>query len=243
MKAKQHSEISPMGFGLSLIVCGIALAALFATTSFAVPWITETYAITPIISWFISASVLVFLPMLIATYLLVRFEQKHFTWKSFLTRTRFKTLKSEDWLWIGFGIILIVILTSFLAYILKSLFPNLSIQLSFLEMAHINSENRWIILLAWIPMFILNIAGEEFFWRGYIFPKQVKVFGKYTWFYNGIIWLVFLIPFGLTLMVLLLPTLFITTFAFQKTNNVKVSMAINGIVNGVAFLAIAFGYI
>jgi membrane protease YdiL (CAAX protease family) len=242
MKAKQHSEISPMGFGVSLIIGGIALAALFVTTSLAIPWFTERYAIEPIISWFICVSTIVFLPMLLATYILVRVEQKHFTWKSFLTRIRYKTLKSEDWLWVGFGIILILITTGFLAYILKGLFHNLTIQPSFLEMPRITSDNRWI-LLAWLPMFFLNIVGEEFFWRGYIFPKQLKVFGKYTWFYNGVVWLLFHIPFGLNLMIILLPTLFITTFTFQKTNNVKVPIAIHGIINGAGFLVIAFGYI
>ncbi len=242
MKAKQHQEIRPLGLGSSIIIAGITLAALFGTTSIAIPWITKTFMLEPIISWFIASSVIVFLPMLLATIILVRLEQKHLTWQSFLSRIRFKTLKSEDWLWIGLGVILILILTGFITVLLKGIFPNISTQPPFLEIPKINSDNRWI-LLAWLPMFFLNIVGEEFFWRGYIFPKQIKVFGKHTWFYNGIIWLVFHIPFGLNLIIILLPTLFITTFAYQKTNNVKVSIAIHAIINGSGFLAVTLGYI
>lgn len=241
MKAKRNSEIKPMGFGLSLIIGAIALAALFATKSFATPWFTNYYATEPIISWFICVSAIVFFPMLLVTYIFVRVEQNHFTWKSFLSRIRYKTLKSEDWLWVGFGIILILIITGFLAYILKGVFNNLAILPTFWDIPQITSDNRWI-LLAWLPMYFLNIVGEEFFWRGYMFPRQLKVFGKFTWFYNGVIWLLFHIPFGLSFMIIMAPTLFITTFSFQKTNNVKVPIIIHGIVTGATFLVIAFGY-
>lgn len=231
-----------MGFGLSLTVGAVTMAALYFATRIAIPWITDKLMVQPIVAWFISASVLIFIPMLVVSVILVRLEQKQFTFKSFLSRVRFKTLKTEDWLWIGLGVVLIIILTGFLFYLEKSISPNSSVQPSFLKFAPLNSENRWI-LLAWLPMFFFNIVGEELFWRGYIFPKQIKVFGKRTWFYNGAIWLIFHIPFGLNLIIMILPTIFLTTFAFQKTNNVKVSIAIHGIINGAGFLAIALGYI
>ena len=241
MKAK-HPEITPMGFGISLIVGLVTMAALYCAIRMGIPWIREMLLVQPIIAWFISASVLIFIPMIVITLILVRLEQNQFTLKSFLSRVRFKTLKSEDWLWIGLGVVLTIILTGFVSFLVKVSFPTLSSQPSLLGMTRVNSENWWI-LLAWLPMFFLNIVGEELFWRGYIFPKQMKAFGKKTWFYNGVIWLIFHIPFGLNLIFMILPTIFLTTFGFQKTNNIKVSMAINGIINGIGFLAVALGYI
>ena len=242
MKAKQHPEIKPLGLGWSIIVCAVVMAALFFTTTIALPWIAGKYGVAPNVAWYIGSSLLVFLPMLVAALLLVRLEQKNFTWKSFLSRIRHKTLKSEDWLWIGIGIVLSIILTGLFASLSKVLIPSLPDQPAFMKIPTLNEDNMWILLL-WAPMIVLNILGEEVFWRGYIFPRQARGFGKYTWFYNGIIWLLCYIPMGISLMIIMIPSFFLTTWAFQKTSNIKVPLTIHGFISGVGFLAIAFGYI
>jgi len=46
--------------------------------------------------------------------------------------------------------------------------------------------------LAWLILFQLlflffNIFGEEFWWRGYILPRQEIVYGHYTWIVHGVL--------------------------------------------------------
>ena len=44
-------------------------------------------------------------------------------------------------------------------------------------------------ILPWIPIVLaLNIAAEELFWRGMIFPRQELVHGKRTFIIHGLIW-------------------------------------------------------
>jgi len=45
----------------------------------------------------------------------------------------------------------------------------------------------------WIPfgMFafsLCNVLGEEFWWRGYVLPRQELSFGKWTWLIHGLLW-------------------------------------------------------
>jgi membrane protease YdiL (CAAX protease family) len=38
---------------------------------------------------------------------------------------------------------------------------------------------------------LLNVFGEELWWRGYILSRQELAFGKWTWVVHGIFWNVF----------------------------------------------------
>ena len=40
-------------------------------------------------------------------------------------------------------------------------------------------------------MLIFNIVGEELWWRGYIFPRQEKQHGRFTWVLHGLLWTLF----------------------------------------------------
>ncbi len=44
-------------------------------------------------------------------------------------------------------------------------------------------------ILPWMPLILaLNIASEELFWRGMIFPRQELVHGRCTFIVHGLIW-------------------------------------------------------
>jgi membrane protease YdiL (CAAX protease family) len=38
---------------------------------------------------------------------------------------------------------------------------------------------------------VLNVLGEELWWRGYILPRQELSLGKWTWVIHGLFWTVF----------------------------------------------------
>lgn len=105
------------------------------------------------------------------------------------------------------------------------------------------SPERYWLLLAWFPYWLLNIGGEEFFWRGVLLPRQEKTFEDKTWILHGTGWAIFHIAFGWQLLVMLLPLLYIEPYVVQKTQNTWTGVFLHGVINGPSFIAIALGII
>jgi membrane protease YdiL (CAAX protease family) len=106
-----------------------------------------------------------------------------------------------------------------------------------IDMSPLEGRDR-LLLLAWFPMFVLNIVGEELLWRGYV---QSRLTMRHRWLAVGLLWLAFHIPFGVSTMVLSLPLMLVLPFVFERTQNTTVAILIHAMFNGPAFLAAAFG--
>jgi membrane protease YdiL (CAAX protease family) len=53
-------------------------------------------------------------------------------------------------------------------------------------------HGAWWVLFYYAAVFlVLNIGGEELWWRGYVLPRQELTFGKATWVIHGISWSAF----------------------------------------------------
>jgi len=87
-------------------------------------------------------------------------------------------------------------------------------------------------------MFFFNIVGEEILWRGYI---QARLQGKYSWLLCSFLWLLFHLPFGIDLMIMLIPVITIIPYIFYKTKNTLVGILIHGVYNGPLFVLVALG--
>ena len=101
---------------------------------------------------------------------------------------------------------------------------------------------RYWILAAWLPFFVLNIGGEEFLWRGVVLPRQEVAVGAKAWLVNGTGWLLFHLPFGPAIVLLLAPTTYILPYVVQRRRNSWIGVVIHAGLNGPGFLAIAFGF-
>src|SRR5206468_7202939 len=75
---------------------------------------------------------------------------------------------------------------------------------------------RYWILSAWLPFFVLNIAGEEFVWRGVVLPRQEVAFGRRAWLVNGLLWLLFHAAFPWQVLVTLVPITLILPYVVQR---------------------------
>jgi hypothetical protein len=53
--------------------------------------------------------------------------------------------------------------------------------------------------------------------------------------------MVFHAPFGLDLMLMLIPIIVIVPYIFHKTNNTTIGIFIHGLLNGPTFVAVALG--
>jgi membrane protease YdiL (CAAX protease family) len=49
----------------------------------------------------------------------------------------------------------------------------------------------WIVVYYAVVMLIVNIGGEELWWRGYVLPRQERAFGRRAWVVHGILWSAF----------------------------------------------------
>jgi membrane protease YdiL (CAAX protease family) len=191
----------------------------------------------PDISWFVAGGTLMLAFLLMTGAALVR-EGTYLQWKC---RLRLHQMSRRDWNFAATGLAAAACGSALLMLILSWAVPSFSPHPAFLEFQPLRPGERWV-LLAWLPMFVLNIVGEEFFGRGYLLPRNEARFGKRGWVVNACGWLLFHAAFGPWVMILTAPIIFCVAWAVQKSGNTVAGLIIHGLANGPAFLLIALGY-
>ena len=86
----------------------------------------------------------------------------------------------------------------------------------------------------------LNIVGEEFWWRGYILPRQELVHGRWTWVVHGLLWALFHLPFWWNVPVLLPSTLSLS-FVVSKLKKATPGIIAHAAMNGLGSVTILLG--
>lgn len=157
-------------------------------------------------------------------------------------RLRFRPMSRRDWRYSLLALVVIGLLTSGIMIAMQVLFSDFNHTPSFMTLDPLSPGRYWL-LLAWFPYWLLNIGGEEFFWRGVLLPRQEKTFEDKTWILHGTGWAIFHIAFGWQLLVMLLPLLYIEPYVVQKTQNTWTGVFLHGVINGPSFIAIALGII
>ncbi|WP_225680908.1 CPBP family intramembrane glutamic endopeptidase [Bacteroides thetaiotaomicron] len=217
-----------------------AIAILFYTGTLSGAY--EVAGLESIIFWFICGGLGVFTPLIIAGVMMLRKEGSKFTKETFVERLRFRPMTRRDWRYSLLALVVIGLLTSGIMIAMQVLFSDFNHTPSFMTLDPLSPERYWL-LLAWFPYWLLNIGGEEFFWRGVLLPRQEKTFEDKTWILHGTGWAIFHIAFGWQLLVMLLPLLYIEPYVVQKTQNTWTGVFLHGVINGPSFIAIALGII
>jgi len=207
-----------------------------------IPWLITNCGLNKAISWFAGGGLL-FVALFIAALVFTRLEGCK-TKREIFERLHIKPLSKNDALYIRFGSLLILLSTGLIMTLWSMLATNYSIPAPstnppFLTFKAFAPDERWF-LLVWAPMFFFNIAGEEMLWRGYI---QLGQEGKSAWLLNSLLWAMFHLPFGLKMLITLVPILIILPYCVHKTRNTSVGMAIHAILNGPSFILISLGMI
>ena len=86
-------------------------------------------------------------------------------------------------------------------------------------------------------LLFFNIIGEEFWWRGYIFPRQEKVHGRWTWAIHGALWLLWHLAFYPWQLFALMPICLVLPFVAQRFQNTLPAIIIH-LQNGIFLLLI-----
>lgn len=206
---------------------------------FLIPWLKARLVMNPALYWFITGYCL-FTPMLAAAIHLARREGPVPLGEALAL----KRLTGKDWVYVSGGTLLCFLSTGIVvgaARAASGLLGTRPLNPTPWFMAFdpfVGSER--LLLLVWLPMFALNILGEELLWRGYV---QSRLPGRRSWPFVSLLWLLFHAPFGIDLVIMLLPIVVILPYAVHKTGNTTVGILIHALYNGPTFMLVALGVV
>jgi membrane protease YdiL (CAAX protease family) len=237
--------IRPLGIAGSIALFIIPAAILYSTHYFFVPAFVnatgQPYLVGYLIGW--SSTMAFFLVAALVGY---KQEGNATQWSTFTSRFRLARMTGADWLWT-----LGLFVTSMALYFglgfssewlarIPLLAPHPLVPPDFGPEAAtarvpgilmgMPLSGKWWVALVFFLGWLLNIFGEEFWFRGYILPRQELAMGSRAWIANGLmfgfnhIWQ----PWNLLLIV---PAAFIGAFVVQRRRNTWILIIMHGAMN------------
>jgi len=227
---------------LSVFIYLSAALWLALITQALIPWLSDQTGVEPIFFWFVCGGLGVFAPLIITGIVLLKYEGIPLSCQTFVNRLRFRRITRNDLVWCLTGLLAVLLLSFLILKTLEGILGHFETSPPFMSFATLEKGRYWL-LIVWFPYWILNIMGEEFLWRGVLFPGEEISHGRYTWIFHGTGWGIFHLAFGWKLLVTLLPLLYIQSYVVQKTQNSWTGVIMHGALNGPSFIAIALGFI
>lgn len=227
-----------MGIVSSAVLFGTFSVLLWITLAAVIPWLRDTLGILPIVGWYVCGTAFVLLPILIFGVLMAWWELPTRNLAQLCKRLRLSALGGGDIAWAIGGLFTISIVSVLILALARHLAPNFRPSPEFLRQPP--GWSAWV-FVAWIPLFISNIVGEELCWRGYVLPRQEAALGRKAWLLNGIMWCSFHWSFGWPVMLLLLPIALLLPWIVQRRGNTWVGMIIHGVFNAAGFMVAISG--
>jgi membrane protease YdiL (CAAX protease family) len=180
---------------------GIPCVAFSATILGLLPWMIR-HGYSQVVTFFVTFGLPLF-AMLVASLVFYRLEGRPWTWPAFRDRMRLQEPGPRDWLW-TLGLVIVAmaggVLIRPLADVLSGIhfydpppeFITVMTGLRDGTFGGMPMQGRWdIFIMMVISLAVLNIGGEELWWRGIILPRQELAFGKWAWLVNGLLWNLF----------------------------------------------------
>jgi membrane protease YdiL (CAAX protease family) len=228
----------PMGIVSSAVLFGTFSVLLWITLVAVIPWLHDTFGISPIVGRYVSGPAFVLLPLLIFGVLMAWRELPTRNLAQLCKRLRLSALGGGDIAWAIGGLLMISIASVLILALARHLDPNFRPSPEFLRQPP--GWHAWV-FVAWIPLFITNIVGEELCWRGYVLPRQEAALGGAAWLLNGIMWCLFHWSFGWSVMLMLLPIALLLPWIVQRRRNTWVGIVIHAVFNAAGFMVAISG--
>lgn len=177
------------------------------------------------------------------------------TWEALKNRFRLVKMNKGDWLWV-LGLIILVLVTYFgLGFTggwVKSVpifapreawppefGPDGTNNLSPGIFMGSPLKGEWPLVLTYIVGWFFNVVGEEFWFRGYILPRQELAFGKAAWLVNGLMF-TFNHLWQPWILIAILPTSLLLACVVQRRRNTWIGIIQHGLVNfSLVFILVA----
>jgi membrane protease YdiL (CAAX protease family) len=254
MSGTSNPQIKPMGLGLSLAYFAIPASLFVIAFHYVMPALMG-WQLTPFFAYFFAISVPLAL-LLAAALIAYKSEGNSWSWGSLKNRFRLHHLTGKMWFVAIGSTVVVIVLTGVL----------MSLNVQFLQSglvpvpdlpAWLDSRNgipssdtmnqafggmsgNWLALVAFIFLILLNVVGEEFWWRGYVLPRQELAFGKWVWLVQGLMWAAFHV-FKWWDLVGLLPLALMLPFLVCRYRNTSMGLVMHFLVNGLGIIPIALG--
>lgn len=206
--------IPPMGWGGTLLAFGAPAVVLYVTTHLAIPSVTQSLGLPPVV-WFMTfGAFYVLAPLLVIALMRLRGEalEDVAVWRD---RLRFRPLRGADWTFAfgafgGAALCSYALFASFKAMGVQDIVP------TFLANSGEQALSSQDLLFAWVIFGALSVASQEILWRGVYLPRQEQALGAEAWLANAVGWFLFLLPLGWHVTLILLPVIVAVPFVTQK---------------------------
>jgi membrane protease YdiL (CAAX protease family) len=255
MVAMENSpKVKPLGGAPSLGIFLVMAATIYATHYGFAPWFKastgQPYLVGYLIGWVGNMSI-----VFAASLLAYRLEGHPLTWQAFSSRYRLDRMPKQDWLW---ALVLIIVVAgstyglSFTARWLASIpffAPHPAFPQDFVTgkvvpgtLFEMPLKGQWWLVPVYFLGWFLNIAGEEFWYRGWMLPRQEAAFGKYAFVVNALMFTFqhFLYPWNF---LSLLPGVLFVVWVVQRRQNTWLTIIQHGLMNLALFVFIILGVI
>lgn len=194
--------------------------------------------------------------MLVIAFVAYRLEGNPMSWAGVKERFRLEPLTGTDWLW-TVGLVIVYVggyivllptakwLASFPVFEPPAFLPPMLdprvIDVGIpSEMLGVPLQGNWWVVGVFFLVLCFNIFGEEFWWRGYILPRQELSHGKWTWVIHGMLWHLFYVFWKWELIALLPQTLSLS-FVACKLKNTTPGIIAHWINNGLGLIMLVLG--
>jgi membrane protease YdiL (CAAX protease family) len=250
-------SLKPLSWGPSFLALFIVAGMLYLTHYFFVPYYThvthQPYLVGYLIGW-VSTVAIISAASLIA----YKIEGNNLNLQSFSSRYRLKKISVEDCLW---AVAILVVaagayfglaftsewLASFRLFAPHPAFPadmtpqgiaNIKPGVLF----GMSLKGQWWIVIVYLIGWVLNILGEEFWYRGWMLPRQEVAFGKFAWIINGACFTFqhWMQPWNF---LAILPGALFMSFVIQLRKNTWIGILQHGVMNLGLFVHVLRGVI
>ena len=249
--------LKPLGWKTSFGIYVIFASVLYVTHYILIPRYTEStgkpYLIGYLWGWTLTVGLVFFVSLV-----LYKLEGNPISWSSFAARFRLDRMPPQDWLW-SLGVIVVatgfMLGLSFTAGWLAripflsphplfpaELRPGAMTNLIADEFMGLTLKGQWGVVVVYFIGWLLNIFGEEFFYRGWMLPRQEASFGKYAWAVNGTMFCFqhFMQPWNF---LAIWPGALFMAFVIQSRHNTWIGIIQHGLMNFAVFIFIIRGVI
>jgi membrane protease YdiL (CAAX protease family) len=246
--------MKPMPPGLALLFFGLPAIALVIGFHAMMPALIAK-GMLAFYAYFVGIGVPL-TAMLLTSLIAYRIDGYRMNWAELKVRFRLYRMDRRSWLWVG-GILLVMILgIGLLSQVEQLLIDEGLMPVSTGLPAFLDPRNpvpprlafdeafgglkgNWFGLGVFAVLLVINILGEEFWWRGYVLPRQEVVHGRWTWVVHGSFWACFHV-FKWWDILSLIPVTFALSYMVCRLRNTTTGIVVHLLFNGVGSAGLLF---